>query len=163
VVIEQYVWVILVVGMLIGIPIHWRGVRPHIEAHPELLAGYRRLIYWRTFWLSLPWLVMGLGFIVGGVPSLAHFLRPMIGGPFVWAFWGVWFTEFLLLGYWSIWCGGAEALIAHPGVMGDGTDSVQRMKWFLGGLVVFCVVCDIGLLVLVELTRPVSLRLLIGD
>jgi hypothetical protein len=150
VVFEQLVWVVALVAVLIHIPTMWRRVRPHIEAQPELLAGYRRLIYWNAFWMSLPWLVMGVGVNIGGVPTFLNFLRHMIGGPFVWAFWVVLFTEFLLLGYWAIWRGGAETLSAHPGIATYRAHSVRWMKWFLGGMAVFAIVWNIGCLVLIE-------------
>src|SRR5262249_49359741 len=88
-------------------------------------------------WQSLPWLVMGAGVLVGGVPSVTHFVRPAVGGPFVRAFWVVVYGWICLTGYWGIRGGGAEILARHPGLLNVRTSSVRRLKWHFGGLVVF--------------------------
>lgn len=142
----QHGWVFLLVAMLLNAPLLWRRARPHIAAHPELREGYRRLILWFTFWMSLPWLVMGFGCEVGGVPTVFHFLSPG-GGPFVWAFWVVVYAESLFLGYWAVFRGGAETLVRHPGVINFYASSVPRMKWHVGGLAVWVVVWNTGFLV----------------
>ena len=145
---DRYGWLFLVVGVLINVPILWCRSRPQIAARPDLEAGYRRLIRGSAFWMSLPWLVMGIGCTVGGVPTIWHFLRPAVGGPYVWAFWAVLDAEFLLLGYWAVWGGGAKALVRHPGVINFRTRSVRRMRRFLVGMAVLGVVWNTGFLVL---------------
>src|SRR5262245_4576008 len=128
VVFMRYGWVLLVAGMLLNIPFLWRRVRPHIAAHPELVGGYRLLLFGLATGLSLPWLVMGFGCVVGGVPTIFHFLSPASGGPFVWTFWVVVYAEFLLVGYWVVFGGGAEILVRYPGVMNFQFNSASRLK-----------------------------------
>ena len=146
-ILARYAWAVILAGMLLNIPFLWRRARPYIAAHPELVAGYRRLIRGFAFWICLPWLVMGVGCTIGGVPMFVQFFRPAVGGPFVWAFWVVMYAEFLLLGYWAVWGGGAEALVRHPGLIDFRTDSVRTMRWFLAGLSVFAVVWNTGFLI----------------
>jgi hypothetical protein len=146
-ILAQYAWVVLLACTLLNIASLWRSVRPRVAAHPELAAGYRRLIRGLAFWLSLPWLVMGVGCTIGGVPSFRNFLKPAVGGAFVWAFWVVVIAEFLLLGYWAMWGGGAEALVRHPGLMNVNTESVRRMRWYLAGFSVFGVAWNTGFLI----------------
>lgn len=143
----QWGWLALLAGVPLNVLAIRRRARLHIVAHPELAAGYRRLLRGFAFWMSLPWLVMGVGCTIGGVPTLFHFLRPVAGGPFVWAFWVVAYTEFLLLGWWAVRGGGAEALVRHPGLIVFRTGSVTRMRWFLAGLSVFAVAWNTGCLV----------------
>jgi hypothetical protein len=145
--IMQHAWLLLLGGVLINVPLLWRRARPHIAAHPELEAGYRRLIRGSAFWMSLPWLVMGVGCVIGGVPSFLDYLFPLTGGPFVWAFWAVLYTEFLLLGYWAVWRGGAEALVRHPGFTNVRPHSVRRMKWYMASFAAFAVVWNTAILV----------------
>jgi hypothetical protein len=57
-----------------------------INAQPELAEGYRQLFWGMLCFLGLPWLVMGFGIVVGGVPTPFHFLNPKTGNPFVLAF-----------------------------------------------------------------------------
>src|SRR5689334_4197226 len=122
----RYAWLVLLgVGLLNCLSL-WRRARPHIERDPELKVGYRRLIYGITFWMNLPWMVMGVGCTVGGVPSIFEYFFPGRGDPFVWAFWVVLFAEFLLLGYWALWCGGAEAMVRHPGLLNFPITSARR-------------------------------------
>jgi len=142
---ERYAWLIFLGGILLNVPILWRRSRPQIAAHPELEAGYRRLIRGLAFWGSLPWLVMGLGCLAGGVPFW-QFLRPAGGGPYVWRFWAVVYAEFVLLGYWAVWGGGAEALVRHPGVINIRTRSVRRMRGLLVGIAVLGVISYTGFL-----------------
>lgn len=147
-VLAQWAWLVFLAGVPLNVLAIRRRVRRHIVAHPELAEGYRRLLRGFAFWTSLPWLVMGAGCTVGGVPTVFHFLRPAAGGPFVWAFWVVVYAEFLLLGWWAVRCGGAEALVRHPGLVAFRTRSAARMRWFLAGLSVFAVAWNTGFLVL---------------
>ena len=61
-----------------------------------------------------PWLVMGLGVWVGGVPTLWHFFNPRRGNPWVLAWWGVVIGINLLLFLWIFFRDGAEYMEAHP-------------------------------------------------
>jgi len=146
-ILARYAWLVMLAGVLVNVPILWRRARPHIAAHPELAAGYRGLIRGFAFWMSLPWLAMGVGCTIGGVPTFVEFIRPAAGRPFVWAFWAVVYAEFLLLGWWAVWRGGAEALVRHPGMIDFRTGSARTMRWFLASLSVFAVAWNTGLLV----------------
>jgi hypothetical protein len=143
---ERDAWLLFLGVVLLNVPILWHRSRPQIAAHPELEAGYRRLIRGLAFWMSLPWLVMGLGYMVGGVQTLRDFLRPAAGGPYVWALWAVVYAELVLLGYWAVWGGGAKALVRHPGVINIRTRSVRRMRRLLVGTAVFGIIWNTGFL-----------------
>lgn len=144
---QQPAWLFFLALGLLNLVAIQRRLRPLCASIPELAAGYRRLLYGAVFWMCLPWLVMGVGSTVGGVPTIIHFLRPATGGPFAWAFVAVVYAEFLLLGWWAIWGGGAEALVRHPGVISFRTDSVVTMRRFLVGSVVFALVWNTGFLI----------------
>jgi hypothetical protein len=130
----RYGWVFLLAGTLLNVPCLWRRARPRIAEHPELATGYRRLIREFAFWVSLPWLVMGFGVVVGSVPTIFNFLSPVAGGPFVWAWWLVIYAEFLLVLYWVVFRSGAEVLACYPGVLYADGVSVREVRlqaiWF---------------------------------
>ena len=134
---ERHAWVVLLASTLLYVPQLWRRARPHITAHPELEPGYRRLIWGIVLWLCLPWLVMGVGDLVVGIPSFLRYFRPAGGEPFIWVFWVVAFVWTAVTGYWGIRGGGAEVLVRYPGLLDFRTDSVRRVKWYFAGLAVF--------------------------
>src|SRR5215471_8013343 len=65
----------------------WRA-RKHISANPALAAGYERLIRGWLVYGNLPWGVMGLGILFGGVPTMFHYFNPR-NGPVVLLWYGV--------------------------------------------------------------------------
>lgn len=89
----------------------------HIRERPELAAGYRRLIRGYLFWFNLPWIVMGVGLELGGLPSIFSYFRPRDGNPFILAFFGVVIAEWILSFWWLFFARGAEFLVEHPGIL----------------------------------------------
>jgi hypothetical protein len=142
----RHAWLVPVVTILLSVSLQWRKVQPQIATRPELKDGYRRLVRRVAVWLTLPWLVMGLGCIAGAVPGVVHYLFPVWGGPFVWLFWAVVYGELLLLAYWGVFGRGAELLVRHPGVVNIHAASVPRMKWLLGCLAAAGLLSSTGLL-----------------
>lgn len=115
VIVTRYFWLIAIAVSIANGLIWWRRAQPVMAKHPERAAGYRRLI---TGWIvfgCIPWIVMGIGVMFGGVPDIFHFFNPR-NGPFVVAWYvslaGIW----LLLTWWVFFRGGAEKLAAHPGL-----------------------------------------------
>ena len=146
-VIAQYGWLAMLAVVWVNVLLIRRRIRPHREAFPELEPGYRRLIRGFALWMSLPWLVMGIGCMIGEVPTCFHFLFPLVGGPFVWAFWVVCFAEFLILGYWALCRDGAETLVRHPGIVKYSIDSVREMRWMMVAGSAFGIIWNAGFLI----------------
>jgi hypothetical protein len=88
--------------------------RERIRQRPELAAGYQRLIWGYLFWGNLPWIIMGLGLELGGLPSIFSYFRPRDGNPFVLAFFIVVFAVWILGFWWLFFARGAEFLVEHP-------------------------------------------------
>ena len=84
-----------------------------ITAQPELAEGYRQLFWGMLFYLGLPWLVMGFGIVVGGVPAPLYFLNPKTGNPFVLTFHltlvFLWLLGFVWIYFWD----GAEFYVKY--------------------------------------------------
>ena len=91
--------------------------RERIRQQPELAAGYQRLIWGYLFWGNLPWIIMGLGLELGGLPSIFSYFRPRNGNPFVLAFFIIVFAVWILGFWWLFLARGAEFLVEHPGVL----------------------------------------------
>lgn len=112
----KYAWFLFIAVTCINGAVWWRRGQQARAEEPELEEGYRRLIRWWIICGNLPWIVMGIGIIFGGVPSVLHYFNPR-NGPFVMAFYvtivALWIASF----YWIFFRGGAEELVAHPGLL----------------------------------------------
>lgn len=100
----------------------------HIRQNPELAHGYATLIRGYLISMNIPWVVMGIGCMIGGVPTVMHYFRPQDGDPYVLA----WFASMLLLSiagtYWLLLGDGAEMLVKHPGVFNRDVSSPTMVK-----------------------------------
>src|SRR4051794_3875528 len=92
----RHFWVMFVVVTTWNAFALQRRSRRAVETRPELAAGYRRLVRGYLFFGNLPWLVMGLGIELGGVPTMFSYFRPRDGNPFVLA----WFA--VVIGLWLL-------------------------------------------------------------
>jgi hypothetical protein len=113
-------------------PSHGRAQR-QIKTRPELRDGYLALIRKFVTWNNLPWVVMGVGCIIGKVPSVFSFFRPRDGNPYVLAFFGSIFLLWGLITYWLGFQGGAQTLADCPGLMNFNFRSPRMVMafWFL--------------------------------
>lgn len=94
-----------------------RRAQKHIMENRQLEAGYATLLKGYLLWMNIPWIVMGLGCTVGGVPSAWHYLRPRDGNPYVLAWFGSVFLLWIAGTFWLFFRGGAETLARHPGAV----------------------------------------------
>jgi len=96
--------------------------------------------------MNLPWIVMGIGCTIGGVPTVFHFCRPRDGNPFVIAWWVILFIEYILGFYWIFFCKGAEkiakfGMISYQALWKTGNISSPKMVklvcllFLIGGLI----------------------------
>ncbi|HEY2545692.1 MAG TPA: hypothetical protein VGI46_06475 [Candidatus Acidoferrum sp.] len=110
-------WAVAILVTFLDAAIFCSKAQRHIEVHPELREGYRTLIKGFVTWTNLPWIVMGIGCVYGGVPSVYSFFRPRDGNPYVLAFFCSVFLLWFLGTYWLVFRGGAQKLIDHPGLL----------------------------------------------
>jgi hypothetical protein len=90
------------------------------------LARRRKVLGW--FWVLsvVPWLIVGFGQIVGGVPNIRAYFRPRDLNPYVWAFYASILVIYLVSAWWLLFRGGARiAAELHlmqfygPGISGN--------------------------------------------
>jgi hypothetical protein len=69
-IIEKTFWLIAIAITFANAYLLWSRSKVEVERHPELRAGYGRLLRGYLIFLNLPWLVMGLGILVGGAETV---------------------------------------------------------------------------------------------
>ena len=116
-VVSQYFWLICIMLTVINWMSFRKRAQKYIEENPELKEGYEELFRGYLRWVSMPWLVMGFGCTVGGVPSVWHYFRPRDENPFVLAWFACIFVLWLYGTYWLFLRNGAEKLATHPGAI----------------------------------------------
>src|SRR5881296_96203 len=90
--------------------------RSVVNNHPDLQSGYTRLIRGWLLWGNLPWLVLGIGSVVGGM-SIRDLPRLRTSNPFVLAFYASVLVVWVLAARWLYFRGGAAMLVEHPGLV----------------------------------------------
>jgi hypothetical protein len=148
--IEHHGWLVFVAVTCLNALILKLHSRRYIRQQPELADGYGRLIRGVLFWGNLPWLVMGAGIELGGLPGMFSYFHPRDGHPFVLAWFGVVITIWILGFWWLFARGGAEFLVEHPGLLRGPPCSPTAIRIYyclciIGGIcgVVFLFVADI--------------------
>jgi hypothetical protein len=106
----KYIWVIGIIGGIIAAAS--MGFRMKKATSQERL----KMIIGASFWLSITWIVMGIGSIIGNVPTIIHFLRPRDGNPYVLVWWASVLLLYIIGAYW-IFVGKGALKLANSGVM----------------------------------------------
>ena len=127
----RYLWLVAIGGLILHACIWRHRGRPYIAQNPELEKGYRWLTRQFVIWNSITWLVMGLGVIFGGVPSVWFYMIPLlrllgvttppIPKPLDFWLFAAYASGSLVEAiktYWFWFLGGAEMLVKHPGLYG---------------------------------------------
>jgi hypothetical protein len=115
--ISKYFWLIALIATFINWLSFRREAQKQIEKQPRLRPGYNSLIRGYLPFMSLPWLVMGIGCTIGGVPSIWHYFRPRDGNPYVISWFGCIFFLWVCGTFWLFFKNGAEMLAQHPGAI----------------------------------------------
>jgi len=111
----RHFWVACILVTVINGVTSQRSVKPAIERDPLLADGYRCLFRGYYVWMNVPWVLMGLGIVFGGVGTMQHYFLAFDRAPVV--LW--WCAMAGLQAYGSVWMllrGGAETLARHPGL-----------------------------------------------
>jgi hypothetical protein len=112
----RHVWVLFIVTTIINALIFRARSERYLCDDPSLEDGYRKLFWGSLISGIIPYAIMGLGCMVGGVPSVFHYINPLDRNPFITAFWALMLLEWVLGTYWLFAWGGAEMIIRHPGL-----------------------------------------------
>ncbi len=126
----RHAWILFIAVTMINALILKFRSRAHIQRRPELRAGYRRLFNGVLLWGNLPWVVMGIGIVFGGVHSTFSYFRPRDGHSFVLAWLGVVVALWILGFYWLFARRGAEFLVEHPGLLRSTPKNPTSIRFF---------------------------------
>jgi hypothetical protein len=126
----RHLWLLCIAATIINALIFWVRSRHHGYNDPSLEGGYCQLFWGILTWGNIPWVIMGLGILVGGVPSTFHYFRPRDGNPFVLAFFASVFIIWALGTYWLFVRNGAEMITRHPGLFNGDIKSPAFIKLF---------------------------------
>ena len=115
--ISKYFWIVAIIVTGINLIIFRKRAQKYIKENPQLEEEYAALFRGFLFWMNIPWIIMGIGCTIGGVPSIWHYFRPRDSNPYVLAWFGSVFLMWILGTYWLFLRGGAEKLAQHPGML----------------------------------------------
>jgi len=124
----DYAWVFFILITLINAFILKVRAARAIRDQPELRVGYDQLFKGYILFMNIPWVLMGIGMLVGGVPSTFTYLYPRGGNPFVIAFHISVVILWLLSIWWIYFRGGAEFLVKYKGVFRQDISSPILIK-----------------------------------
>jgi hypothetical protein len=144
-IIAKIFWVIAIGVTCLNAYVLRSRARKEIAQNPELADGYRQLITGYLILCNLPWLVMGLGMLVGHTPDVFDYLNPRSGNPYVVGFHVTGIFESALISYWIYLAGGAEILVTHPGVMNYDIKSPLVVKLLFGLMLLGGMAAEIAL------------------
>jgi len=132
----SHFWAVaIVVSLLNGMIIYFR-TKPSWKSNPELKEGYSKAVKHYVFWLTLPWIVMGICMELGNMDTIFEFFNPRGGNKYV-LFWhytvyGLWILHLC----WLFMLGGVDFLHKHPGIFNkEGTSKPMIIFMNLGGYV----------------------------
>lgn len=130
-VIEKVFWLIAIGVTCVNAYLLRSRARTEIARNPALAEGYEQLVKGYLISLNLPWLVMGLGIMVGGTRGVFEYFDPRSGNPYVIAFHVTVIVLLALKIFWIYLAGGAEFLVKYPGVMNVEIKSPLVLKLLL--------------------------------
>ncbi|MBD0395870.1 MAG: hypothetical protein ICV52_19030 [Microcoleus sp. C1-bin4] len=115
--VDKIFWLLAIGVTVVNAYIIKSRSREVITRHPELKEGYEKIFRGYLIYLNIPWIVMGIGILAGGVSDVFDYFYPRAGNPFVLAFHLSIIILWALSIYWIYFRGGAEFLVKHPGVV----------------------------------------------
>jgi hypothetical protein len=147
-IIGRYFWLLCLAIVSFNYIVGQRKVAARDSADPRLsseVISYRRLFAVAS---AVPWVVMGVGILLGGVPNIWYYFRPQDHDPFVLAWFGSLFIISISFAFWVFFLGGAEKVVAFRlievnGLRGPISLTVGRVKLLalLGSLWIALWVC----------------------
>jgi hypothetical protein len=101
-----------------------RALASRSPSDPRASLAAVSLRRWFAVAGALPWVVMGWGIHVGGVPNVWYFLRPQDQNPYVLSWFGTIFAITLWFAFWVFFLEGAEKIVVLEPV---------EFKWYRAG------------------------------
>ena len=109
----KWFWLVCILVTCLNGAIFWMRAKKKIQQIPNSANGYRTIIRGFVTWGNLPWVVMGVGCTIGGVPSVWHYFNPRGGNGNILAFLVSVVLLWILGSRWIFFRGGAKARITR--------------------------------------------------
>ncbi|SRR5712692_8832245 len=143
--IEKTFWVIAIGVTCVNAYLLRSRARKEIERNPELAEDYAQLLKGYLVFLNIPWLVMGLGILLGGTRGVFDYFDPRSGNFYVIAFHITIIVLWALTIFWVYLAGGAEFLVRYPGVMNVDINSPLVLKLLFALMLTGGIVAEIAM------------------
>jgi len=126
-VLEKLFWLIAIAITCANAYILYSRSKVEVARDSGLKEGYDKLLKGYLIFMNVPWVIMGIGIVVGGVQIL-DYSNPEAGNPYVLAFHFNGLVLWALFAFWIYFRGGAEFLVKHPGWMNYNIKSPLALK-----------------------------------
>lgn len=151
-ILKKWSWLLAILSMFLKAYSIRRKADKKIALNPELEDGYRKIIKGYLVWGNIPWVVMGIGITIGGVPSVFHYLNFNSSNPYILAFFISVFFISIMGTYWILFKDGAEMIAKHPTLLSYDVKSPMQIK-------IFWSICVVGGIVAVVLMHKVPVNI----
>jgi len=134
----DYAWVLFILIIVLNAFILKIRSKKFVKNNPELEEGYDRIFKGYLIYMNIPWVIMGVGMLLGGVPSTFSYLTPArISSPFIIVFHATIVILWILSIWWLYFKDGAEFLVKYKGVFNRDFQSPMVIKVFFGIALIF--------------------------
>jgi len=113
----RWFWALMILVSLINLVAMRSRTDKLAQGDPQKKKMYTKILNVSYGSSIITFLVMGIGILIGGVPTMFHFFRPQDGNPFVLALLALIVVFWSLNFYWVFFRGGAQILAEHPGAV----------------------------------------------
>jgi hypothetical protein len=135
----RYFWLVALIMCAFNVSAYRRRLQVYITQYPERERGYHQFLIGFVVINVLVWSIMGVGILIGGLPSVFAYFNPSAGSLYVLAWHGVVISLWIVGIGWIFFCGGAQFLVDHPGLLNVNFSNPRLVQlWFsaciLGGV-----------------------------
>jgi hypothetical protein len=109
--ITRYFWAICLAVSATNYIVGSRAAASFCTDDPRSSDEAKSLRRWFGVASTIPWVVMGVGEIIGRVPNISYYFRPRDCNPYVWTWYGSIFLLAVIFAYWVYFRGGAEKTV----------------------------------------------------
>jgi hypothetical protein len=107
----RYFWVLALAVSVYNFVAASRSEAAYAGLDTAQVARARRLRRRFAVMSIVPWLIMGYGQLIGGVPTVFHYFRPQDRNPYVLAFVASIFVASVVVAIWAVFFGGARTAV----------------------------------------------------
>ena len=131
-IIFKYLWIgFIAVTLLNGLIIFIRS-KTYTKNNKELEEGYKKIVFYFITLGNIPWLIMGIGIVLGYTNTIFDYFRPKDLNSIVLLFHVATLILLLVTFNWAFYRGGAEFLERHKIFGTDDNRGAKEIKAYLG-------------------------------